>query len=230
MITHLEKANRMVLDFLFPPKCINCGREGEYICKKCLATAVAIKPPVCPICLLPVKSNRKCDCRYWQSLDRLNSPYTFHGNIRKAVIQFKFNNLRAMAPFLAGLLKHYLADRPVTCDVLVPVPLHKKRLRQRGYNQSSLLAKELGKLTGVKPEPLLVRVRYSQSQVGSLSASQRRQNVANAFSCTDGRIKGRKVLLIDDVATTGATLDACAGALKKAGATMVQALTLAREI
>ncbi|MFA5451195.1 MAG: ComF family protein [Dehalococcoidales bacterium] len=230
MITHLGTINRMVLDFLFPPKCTSCGREGKYICDGCLNLVVHVKPPVCPICILPVTGNRKCDCRFWQSLDRLNSPYVFQGTIRKAVIQFKFHNLRAIAPFLATLLYRYLASRTIPFDVLVPVPLHKKRLRERGYNQSLILARELGRLTGAPCEPALTRNRHTPSQVDSNNASQRRNNVNGAFICGNNTVEGKKILLIDDVATTGATLDSCAHSLKKAGASTVQALTLAREI
>jgi len=150
MLTHLGKFNRMALDFLFPPRCTSCGQEGNYICGDCLEATPAVKPPVCPVCLLPLTGNRKCDCRFWQSLDRLNTPYLFQGAIRKSVIEFKFHNLRAIAPFFASLLERYLSGRPVSCDLLVPVPLHKKRLRQRGYNQSLLLAKELARLPGIQ--------------------------------------------------------------------------------
>ncbi|MDD2252110.1 MAG: ComF family protein [Dehalococcoidales bacterium] len=229
MLTHLGKINRMALDFLFPPRCINCGQEGNYICADCLQTAPCIKPPVCPVCILPITGNRRCDCRFWQSLDRLSAPYLFQGAIRKAVIEFKFHNLRAIAPFFARLLERHLSTRPVSCDLLVPVPLHKKRFRQRGYNQSLLLAKELGKLTGLRLAANLTRNRYSPSQVDSENARQRRVNVTGVFTWSSQTLTGEKILLIDDVATTGATLDACASALKKAGASTVQALTLARE-
>lgn len=230
MKNHLERLNRMALDFLFPPRCTNCGREGEYICNECLTQASAIKPPVCPTCILPITGNRKCDCRFWQSLDRLSSPYVFQGVIRKAVIQFKFHNLRAIAPFFATLLSRYLTSRPIVYDLVVPVPLHKKRSRERGYNQALLLAKELSKINGAKLETALKRAFYASSQVNSGSASDRRKNVKGAFVCTNSVVTGKRILLIDDVATTGSTLDSCATSLKKAGASTVQALTLAREI
>ncbi|MFA6612040.1 MAG: ComF family protein [Dehalococcoidales bacterium] len=230
MLTHLDKINRMALDFLFPPKCISCGREGKYICDNCMDAVKGIKPPVCPVCMLPVAGKQKCDCRFWHSLDRLSAPFAFQGTIRKAVIQFKFHNLRAIAPFLAQLLYRHLENKPITFEILASVPLHKKRIRERGYNQSWLLARELGKLTGTHPDAVLVRSRHTSSQVDSDKARQRRINVSGAFDCRSHMVKDKKVLLIDDVATTGATLDACACALKKAGASQVQALTLAREI
>jgi ComF family protein len=113
----------------------------------------------------------------------------------------------------------------------VPVPLHPKRLRERGYNQSRLLAQELGKLTDLPVvDDCLVRGRHSLPQARTSTVGERRSNVADAFSCRDRRLQGKSVLLIDDVSTSGATLDACARALKQAGATTVWGLVLAREI
>ncbi len=116
-------------------------------------------------------------------------------------------------------------------EVLVPVPLHRKRLRQRGYNQSGLLCRELGKLAGLPVVAgCLVRQRHTPPQTETATASQRRANVATAFICRDSRLRNKQVMLIDDVATSGATLDACATAVKASGAGSVWGLTLAREV
>jgi len=113
----------------------------------------------------------------------------------------------------------------------VPVPLHQKRLRERGYNQSSLLAKELGKLTNLPVvDDCLIRQRHAPPQARSATVEERRSNVAGAFVCRDHRLQDKQVLLIDDVSTSGATLDAGAAALKATGATSVWGLVLAREI
>jgi len=113
----------------------------------------------------------------------------------------------------------------------VPVPLHQKRLRERGYNQSSLLAKELSKLTNLPVfDNCLIRKRYAPPQVRTSALDERRSNVADAFACRDQRPRGKQVLLIDDVSTSGYTLDACAVVLKAAGAISVWGLVLAREI
>jgi ComF family protein len=129
------------------------------------------------------------------------------------------------------LLNDYLVTNPVPAEVVVAVPLHPKRLRERGYNQSQLLAKELASLTKLPlVDDCLIRKRHSPPQARTATASERRTNVADAFSCRDRRLKGKQVLLIDDVATSGATLDGCARALKKAGATTVWGVVLAREI
>jgi len=153
------------------------------------------------------------------------------GVMRQAIHQLKYRNLRALAQPLAGLLQDYLVTNPVPGEVLVPVPLHHKRLRERGYNQSSLLTKELGNLINLPVvDDCLIRHRQASPQTRAASVEERRSNVADAFSCRDRRLQDKQVLLIDDVSTSGATLDACATVLKAAGATSVWGLVLAREI
>ncbi|GAG41307.1 unnamed protein product, partial [marine sediment metagenome] len=131
----------------------------------------------------------------------------------------------------AELLHEYLTANPVPGETLVPVPLHQKRLRERGYNQSRLLTKELGKLINLPVvDSCLIRQRHTPPQARTPTVKERRSNVADAFTCRDHRLRDKQVLLIDDVSTSGATLDACAAALKAAGATSVWGLVLAREI
>jgi ComF family protein len=136
-----------------------------------------------------------------------------------------------MAQPLAGLLQDYLVANPVPGEVLVPVPLHQKRLRERGYNQSCLLARELGKLINLPVvDDCLIRQWHASPQARASTVDERRSNVDGAFTCRDHRLRGKPVLVVDDVSTSGATLDACAVALKAAGATTVWGLVLAREI
>ncbi len=131
---------------------------------------------------------------------------------------------------LARLMYDYLVNNPIPADVLVPVALHRQRLRERGYNQSGLLAVELGRLAGLPVvEGCLVRQRYTAAQARTSNVTERRQNILGAFACRDNRLRGKQVLLIDDVCTSGATLDSCAVALKLGGAASVWGLTLARE-
>ena len=112
----------------------------------------------------------------------------------------------------------------------MPVPIHRKRWRERGYNQSALLAHELGRLSGLPVvENCLVRHSYTPPQARSASVIERQKNVTDAFTCLDRRLQGKRVLLIDDVSTSGATLNTCARALKTAGAATVWGLTLALE-
>ena len=190
-------------------------------------------PPFCPRCGRPQASGIVCPgC--WQrptAIDGIRSPFRFDEVIRKAIHELKYRNLRAISSRLAELLADYLKENPLPGEALIGVPLHPRRLRERGYNQSSLLAKELGKRIGVPViEDCLVRVKQAQPQVRAADAEERRRNVAEAFACRDERVKGKRIILIDDVCTSGATLESCAAALKDKGATSVWGLTLAREI
>ena len=190
-------------------------------------------PPLCPKCGRPQPNAILCPiCVGWQAeIEGIRSPFRFEGAMRQAIHQLKYSNLRALAVLLAQLLYDYLISNPVPGEVLVPVPLHQKRLRERGYNQSSLLAQELGKLTNLPVvDDYLIRQRHAPPQARTSTVDERRSNVANAFSCRDHRLQDKQVMLIDDVSTSGATLDACARALKEAGAISVWGLVLAREI
>ena len=151
--------------------------------------------------------------------------------MRKAIHELKYRSLKAISPCLAELLADYLKENPLPGEALVSVPLHPRRLRDRGYNQSALLAGELGKRIGLPViEDCLIRVKQAQPQVRAVDADERRMNVADAFVCRDERVGGKQIILIDDVCTSGATLESCAVALKNRGATSVWGLTLAREI
>jgi ComF family protein len=148
--------------------------------------------------------------------------------VREAVHAFKYDGLQALADPLADLMAQYWKDHPLPARVLVPVPLHRARQRERGYNQAELLARGLGQRIGLPVDTTsLVRQRPTAPQV-ELDAVQRKQNVAGAFKVQDSSLSGQEVLLIDDVCTTAATLDACAIALREAGARSVRALTLTR--
>jgi ComF family protein len=148
--------------------------------------------------------------------------------LREAIHAFKYEGVAALAVPLARLMAEYWSSHPMSIDVVVPVPLHRNRLRRRGFNQAAYLARELAKRVDVTvDEDILVRHRSTAAQV-DLDAEQRKENVRDAFRSIDRGAVGKRVLLIDDVCTTGSTLDACAVALRQGGASSVQALTLAR--
>ena len=233
MLPQLTKLKGIALDLLFPRWCVGCGREGDFICPACLKSLPRINPPLCPRCGQPQLNAVICPvCVGWQaSIEGIRAPFKFDGVIRRAIHEFKYNNLRAMAALLGQRLGDYLAANPLPAEVLVPVPLHRKRLRERGYNQSRLLALELAGLSGLPlVDDCLVRQRYTTPQIRTPDVDERRRNVADAFACRDRRLEDRAVLLIDDVATSGATLDACARTLKESGASSVWGLVLAKEI
>ena len=233
MRPQLSKLKGIALDLLFPRWCVGCGREGDFLCPSCLKSLPRIAPPLCPRCGLPQSRASLCpSCAGWQAeIDGIRSPFRFDGVIRQAIHELKYKNLRAIAGLFARLLNDYLTANPIPGEVLVAVPLHPKRLRERGYNQSHLLAQELAKLSRLPlVDDCLIRARHSPPQARTANVDERRDNVSDAFSCRDLRLKGKQALLIDDVSTSGATLDGCARALKKAGAISVWGLVLAREI
>jgi len=241
VLPQVVEFKRMALDLLFPQRCIGCGKEGSLICPSCQSSLSIVAPPICPLCGRPQPSGIVCpSCIKWRApsassgqaqIDGIRSPYRFDGVMRQAIHQLKYRNLRTLAAPLAKLLHNYLDNNTVPGEVLVAVPLHPKRLKERGYNQSALLATELGKLTGLPViEDFLVRQQPTPPQAKTASVEERRNNVSEAFICRNDGLRNRQVILIDDVSTSGATLNACAQALKAAGAASVWGLVMAREI
>jgi len=147
------------------------------------------------------------------------------------VHDFKYRNLRVLALLLAQFLKAFLCVNELPAEVLIPVPLHPHRLRERGYNQSALIPRELGTLVNLPVlEHSLVRLKDTPAQARTANVKVRRDNVSGAFTCLDRKLKDKQVLLIDDVCTTGATLDSSANALRKVGVASIWGLTVAREL
>lgn len=221
------------LNLFFPQWCLGCGREGAYICATCQRKLPRIMEDTCPVCGRQQPEGELCHTclNSRPAIDSIHAPFRFEGLIRQAVHKFKYQNLRALDAPLACFMNEYLAKHPLEANAIMPVPLHPKRLRQRGYNQSHLLALKLGKLSGLPVnDNYLLRQRPTPPQTETTSVKQRRANVAGAFTCAKEKLDGQHILLIDDVATSGATLDTCAAALKLNGAASVRALTLAREL
>ena len=226
----LAKLARSTLDLVFPVHCCGCGREGGIICAECADGLERLVRPYCGVCAAPGVSGT---CQWClqdpKAFDSLRSPYRFQGSVREAIHALKYRGVRVAAGPLADLLTGYLARNPVSVDVVVPAPLHPRRLRSRGYNQSALLARGVAAGLGIPlRETLLLRVTDSRPQVEARNRDDRRANVIGGFTCPED-VRGVRVLLIDDVATTGSTLSECARVLKAAGAPAVYALALARE-
>jgi ComF family protein len=185
-------------------------------------------PPYCEHCGRPLRLNT---CPYCQShplqIDGMRAVAVFEGNLRRVIHAFKYEHRPELAPVLASLMTDYLTASPMPVDAVIPVPLHPSRERERGYNQSALLAHALAQQTQVPVlAHALTRTRITRSQV-ELNAQARHANVRNAFAA-DACMNGARVLLIDDVCTTGATMDACGIALKERGAKSVWGLAVAR--
>jgi len=227
------KLIELAVDSFFPRRCVGCGKAGGFLCRECLGKLPRLVPPLCPRCGRPQASGIVCpSCRKRQTeIDGVRSPFRFDEVVREAIHQLKYRNLKAISPCLAELLADYLRSNPLPGEALVCVPLHPRRLRERGYNQCSLLARELGRRIDLPViEDCLIRVKQAQPQVRAVDVEERRRNVADAFVCCDEKVSGKQIILIDDVCTSGATLESCAAALKNKGATSVWGLTLAREI
>ncbi len=229
----LKQLQLEVTDFFFPRTCIGCGKVGDFICVSCSKKMSRILPPLCRRCGRPESSGAYCTECWGQksSLDGIRSVFIFEGIVRQAVHELKYRNVQAMSGCLAGFMSLYFQEHGLSGNVLVPVPLHERRLRERGYNQSRLLAEDLSGMISMEVNAaLLKRVRNTGPQARSASVYERMTNMQNTFICDSGEVTGGNVIIIDDVCTSGATLESCAAALKSAGAGHVLGFTLAREI
>jgi ComF family protein len=221
------------VDFVFPPQCAGCGRPGQRFCADCRSRLATLTPPFCDRCGYPVGQAGRCrlcqtGANALAAVAGIRSAAFLEGPLQKAVHQFKYRRDAILADSLAVLMLDAGPDNLPAGSLVVPVPLARERLAARGYNQAALLAQTWAELRGLRMAPQgALRVRNTESQVG-LSAQQRRANVAGAFAGEQRLVAGGPIILVDDVCTTGATLDACAAALLAAGATQVWGLTLAR--
>ena len=224
------------LDLLFPQQCAVCARSGHILCSACQASIRLLKPPYCELCNRQLSSPGICQqCQRWPlKLNGLRAVGSYEEPLRACIHALKYDGQTRLAEPLGKLLARKYSASRLRADILVPVPLHSERQQQRGYNQSQLLAEHCSRLIGVPIcSDILIRRRATSAQVG-LAAYERQQNVAGAFACSPlfarGALSQRRVLLIDDVCTTGATLQACSEALFAAGAQEVWALVLAQPL
>lgn len=231
-----------VLDFLLPPRCIYCGKilhDENGLCAECFNEVTFISEPYCKHCGLPFADasalNRRMLCpacvREKKPLFRMvRSAIKYDDISKKSILAFKFMDKTENAKIFAKWLK--LAGKDIfenDVDVFIPVPLHYARLVKRHYNQAALLAKELSCVTGIATDlSSLVKFKHTKPQV-SFSGKAREKNIKGAFKVKHPeRIAGKRIVLIDDVMTTGSTLRECAKVLLAAGAVSVDALTIAR--
>lgn len=238
----LYRALWTALDWFFPPSCGGCGQMGTRWCSSCQQQVDPIRSGFCSRCgeLLPVNggpassANGLGVCGRCQvqtpSFDALRSYATFDGPLRDAIHRLKYQQDIGLGESLSKHLIELYNQLKWDIDLVVPVPLNVKRMQERGYNQSDLLGRPLAYAIQ-KPyrTNVLHRNRDTRSQVG-LSAAERQQNVHGAFSARTDQVKGRAILVIDDVTTTGSTINACAQALRDAGASAVFGITLARAL
>lgn len=231
----LRQLPAFVLNLVYPPRCAACRKAGSSFCPDCREKLTYLTPPLCPVCGYPQPAGPKTchQCRHnpQPDLDAIRSAAFFDDSpLRKAIHRLKYQNEKSLAAPLATLLAECYHANNLHTEVIVPVPLHQARYKERGYNQSTLLARALSQiLQQPVDDKTLIRHRVTQSQM-TLKAQERQVNVKDAFSCRSANLANKTVLLIDDVCTTGATLNACAQALKTTGVSQVYGLTLARAV
>ena len=224
----MKKLGAWLGDMLYPraSHCLCCQHprlaEEDCLCSRCRERLKQkrVPPEACDRCLSPVKAGRPCvfcRSREMRHIARVYAPYRYGGEVRQLIHAFKFDACGEALPLLADAMLSALPRRDFDC--LTPVPLHKRRLRQRGYNQALMLCQALSERTGIPTEELLERRRYRMPQ-SRLPLKRRSANVEGAFAAR-GEIEGKRVLLIDDVRTGGSTAAACAKTLVEAGAKQV---------
>ncbi len=239
----LTRSKELLLHILFPNTCYACRcdlplKQREPLCKECLDKIQTVGPLYCRRCGKPLPDGgahcyqcrgskaRQFKCKI------IRSAVVFGPQIRALVHAFKYADQSFLADFLADIMYKYWADYEELKEtqLIIPVALHAKKEKSRGYNQATLLATALGKKLALPVDSqILKRVRNTPSQT-TLGREGRLKNMSGAFECVgQEQVKGKIIVLVDDVATTGATLEGCAQALKKAGAKKILAYTLARE-
>ena len=208
--------NRL-LSFIFPTKCAFCGEKinERYTCRKCLNIIEYYHERV------DISTNEAILC------DKIISVIPYYGFMKKKILQYKFQNAKYMAPVFAEILLAKIKKHNLRCDLIVAVPISNKRLKERGYNQSDLIARYLSNFAKIQyKKDVIIKIKNNLRQ-SELDIHERKENVKDAYSIKNIEIvNGKKVVLIDDIYTTGATLNECAKVLKNAGAKEVVGLTV----
>src|SRR5229473_5639371 len=235
MILHMQFTLNF-LDILFPPRCVGCQKSGHILCPSCTMQIRPLSPPICQRCSSLLTTDGTCkQCQYHPlNLSGLRAVSIYQEPLRACIHALKYDGNTRLAEPLGLLLAEAYDRYRIEADMMIPVPLHSERQRKRGYNHASLLAEICSSKSGVPMyENILVRHRATLAQV-DLIPGDRYQNVAGAFVCmpafATGALDGRRIVMIDDVSTTGATLEACAEPLFAAGAGAVWGLVLARPV
>jgi len=238
MKNFLKLLKELALDFLFPKICINCQREGFYLCEDCFFLIDIFDRQYCPFCQQPnvVPDGKTCSsCRRSKKLNGVFCATSYEDIIVKRLIhRFKYEPyIKELSGPLSNLIIAHLQKtnklKEVREFLLVPVPLHKSKLKYRGFNQAEEIAKNLSeKLDLLMRNDILRKIKRTESQV-NLPKEERERNLRDVFVCQNQKaVRNKKILLVDDVLTTGSTLEECARLLKQAGAKEVWGVVVAR--
>ena len=206
-----------LLDLLFPRRCTFCHRLTQD------------GAAVCPRCREQLPYTRAAAAQQFPHIQSCVSPLYYVEDVRASLHRYKFGGLRMYAEVYGEFMAKAIDENAISCDSITWVPLSRRRLRRRGYDQARLLAEDLAGRTGLPCAPLLQKRRHNRAQSVTGSAEKRRKNVKGVYAAPDAdAVRGKRVLLVDDIVTTGATLSECASVLRKAGAKEVCAVTVAR--
>lgn len=220
---------------IYPQKCISCGnllniKTQSVLCDKCEKAFTSINEGFfkCDKCGRIIEHTGKCKMCSMRdtSYDSGYCVLEYNDEVRRAIIKYKFKSAHGFSKYFGKLMSNYIKDMDIkNYDFMTCVPLHKQKRRIRGYNQSELLAKIISKNIGIEYIDALYKVVNTKQQ-SSLSAKEREKNIKNAFKA-DSNVKNKNILLVDDILTTGYTINECARVLKKAGAKRVDFIVLA---
>jgi ComF family protein len=226
-----------VLDFALPPRCGGCGAivdDVDSFCAECWRKLEFLGPGGCSRCGLPLKATDVETCGRCLAkpprLDRIRAAVAYDDISRSIAMRLKYGRKVALARTMSRYMQP-LVGNPSPDAILVPVPLHRWRLWGRGFNQSAMVAKELSRRTGIPVSVDVLRRTRATPPLKGMNMNQRRRVVAGAFRAASGvELRGREVVLVDDVLTTGSTANACARVLKRAGAARVELISWARVV
>ena len=225
------KAKVFLLDLLFPKFCLGCGLEGGWLCPACQDQILLVKTQVCPTCERVSSGGRFCrKCRQKKYLSGIIvSAYYGEGPTKELIHNLKYHGILELSDFLGEMLAGALAENPPAKDMVLSfVPLHFLREKQRGFNQAEILTKVVAQRLKLPKARFLRKIRFTKRQV-DLKGQERRKNLKNVFRVLPVfDPKGKTIVLVDDITTTGTTLEECARALKEAGAKRVWGLVAAR--
>lgn len=223
----LKKIKKNILDTVFPVFCVGCKKEGELLCKECDGLISPAEKQFCPLCGKVSELGKACErCEYKSALSAVISCGFYHNPVlRKSIGAIKYNNAQEIIPQIEkiiirfaekyGFIEQYFSNN----SVLVPVPLHKKRLWQRGFNQAEIIARILSRNFNIPINNNVLKRKIATGEQAKMKPEERKLNTANAFvSLNNKEISGKQVILVDDVYTTGSTMLECAKILRAGGA------------